>query len=145
MSPAHRRRLGWILFMLAGVALSAALMLNAFRSNLLFFFTPTQAVMGEAEVNRPIRIGGLVAAGSVVRSEGDLAVTFDVTDTANALTVVYKGVLPDLFREGQGVVVKGVLDDSGRFSAMEVLAKHDENYMPPEAAAALEAAKTLER
>jgi len=90
-----------------------------------------------------MRIGGLVADGSVSREEGELAVSFDVTDTANSLRVIYEGVLPDLFREGQGIVVKGVLDAEGFLRATEVLAKHDENYMPPEAAHALEAAKTL--
>ena len=145
ISPSHKRRLGWILFLLAGVSVAAALILNAFQSNLLFFFTPTQAVAGEAMHGRPIRIGGLVADGSVVHGEGELSVSFDVTDTVNALPVTYRGVLPDLFREGQGVVVRGVLDEGGHFTASEVLAKHDENYMPPEAAAALEAAKTLDR
>jgi len=132
-----------VLFFAAGLSLAAGLTLNAFQSNLLFFFTPSQVAAGEAAPGKTMRIGGLVADGSVSREEGELAVSFDVTDTANSLRVIYEGVLPDLFREGQGIVVKGVLDAEGFLRATEVLAKHDENYMPPEAAHALEAAKTL--
>jgi len=143
VSPSQKRRLGWVLFFAAGLSLAAGLTLNAFQSNLLFFFTPSQVAAGEAAPGKTMRIGGLVADGSVSREEGELAVSFDVTDTANSLRVIYEGVLPDLFREGQGIVVKGVLDAEGFLRATEVLAKHDENYMPPEAAHALEAAKTL--
>ncbi len=143
MSPSQRRRLGWLLFLLAGTAVAAALVLNAFRSNMLFFFTPTQVLAGEAPPGRALRIGGLVADDSVRREPGGLEITFDVTDTAATVPVRYEGVLPDLFREGQGVVVRGSLDGDGRLVADEVLAKHDENYMPPEVAEALEAARTL--
>lgn len=144
MTPTQKRRLGWTLFMAASVAVAVALSVNAFRSNLLFFFTPTQVASGEALAGALVRVGGLVAEGSVTREQGSLAVSFDVTDTANAVTVTYEGILPDLFQEGQGVVVKGRLTEGGAFVATEVLAKHDENYMPPEAAAALEAARTVE-
>ncbi len=144
MTPTQKRRLGWTLFMAASVAVAVALSVNAFRSNLLFFFTPTQIAGGEARTDTLVRVGGLVAEGSVARQAGSLAVSFDVTDTANEITVTYEGILPDLFKEGQGVVVKGRLTEGGEFMATEVLAKHDENYMPPEAAAALEAARTVE-
>ena len=145
MTPTQKRRLGWTLFLATCVAVAVALALNAFQSNLLFFFTPTQVVKGEAHSNQLIRVGGLVAADSVRHKQVGLEVSFDVTDTVNSLTVKYAGVLPDLFKEGQGVVVQGKVSDDGHLDATEVLAKHDENYMPLEAAAALEAAKTLER
>lgn len=143
MSPSQRRRLGWLLFLLAGTGLAAALVLNAFRSNMLFFFTPTQVVAGEASTGRAVRVGGLVAGGSVRRATDRLNVTFDITDTVSTVPVSYEGVLPDLFREGQGVVVKGRIGGDGRMVATEVLAKHDENYMPPEVADALKAAGTM--
>ncbi len=145
MRPSRKRRLGWMLFFLAGISVTSALALNAFRSNLLFFFTPSQIVEGEVIREREIRVGGLVTADSVQREKEGIKVTFTVTDTVNSVPVAYEGILPDLFREGQGVVVKGRLDGDGLLTASEVLAKHDENYMPPEAAAALEAAKTLEK
>ena len=140
---ARQRRLILILLMLAGVAVSAALAFRAFQSNLLYFYNPTQVVAGEAPGGRSFRLGGMVADDSVVREEGSLTVAFVVTDFNNEVTVSYTGVLPDLFREGQGVVTRGKLDGSGQFIAEEVLAKHDENYMPPEVAEALaEAHKT---
>jgi cytochrome c-type biogenesis protein CcmE len=127
----------WIVAALAGLAVAAALVLNAFRSNLVFFFTPTQVSEHEAPRDRAFRVGGLVEAGSVAREKDGLTVRFRVTDTAKAIPVVFVGILPDLFREGKGVVAQGRLGPDGIFKASEVLAKHDENYMPPEAAEAL--------
>lgn len=143
MSPRQRQRLGYLVLLVVGLGGAAALTLRAFEANLLFFFTPTQVAAGEIIPARPFRIGGLVADGTVVHHEDDLRVTFAITDTVSEVQVSYSGVLPDLFREGQGVVVRGRLAADGGFVASEVLAKHDENYMPPEAAAALEAARTL--
>ena len=144
MSPRQRHRLGYVVLFAIGMAGAAALMFRAFEQNLLFFFTPTQVVQGKVVPHRPFRIGGLVLEDSVVHHSEDLRVTFEVTDTLNSVPVTYVGVLPDLFREGQGVVVHGELATNGSFSATEVLAKHDENYLPPEAAAAIEAARTLQ-
>jgi cytochrome c-type biogenesis protein CcmE len=127
----------WIVAGLAGLGIAATLVLNAFRSNLVFFFTPTQVVENQAPHGRSFRIGGLVEAGSVVRDKDALTVRFRVTDTSKTIPVVYSGILPDLFREGKGVVAQGKLGSDGVFHASEVLAKHDENYMPPEAAEAL--------
>ena len=114
-------------------------MLNAFQSNLVFFFSPTQVAAGEAPKGRTFRIGGLVKEGSVKRN--NLTVSFVVTDTAKEVPTTYTGILPDLFKEGKGVVAQGKFDASGKFVATEVLAKHDENYMPPEAKAALDQAQ----
>ena len=139
MKPRHKR-IALIVGGLASLALAAALVLNAFRSNLVFFFSPSQIAAGEAPKDRAFRIGGMVVAGSLKRQSDGLTVHFMVTDTAKTIPVVYKGILPDLFREGKGVVAQGRLAD-GVFRADEVLAKHDENYMPPEAAAAMEAAR----
>ncbi len=121
------------------IAAAAALILNAFQSNLVFFFSPSQIASKEAPVNRTFRLGGLVVAGSVKRD--GVAVDFMVTDTAKSVPVHFEGILPDLFKEGKGVVAQGKFDDSGKFVASEVLAKHDENYMPPEAKAALDQAQ----
>jgi len=131
------KRAGWIVAGLAALGVAAALVLNAFQSNLVFFFTPSQVVSNEAPRDRSFRIGGLVEAGSVVRDKDALTVRFRVTDTAQTIPVVFTGILPDLFREGKGVVAQGKLTSDGTFHASEVLAKHDENYMPPEAADAL--------
>ncbi len=139
MKPRTRRAL-WIAAGLAGLAVAATLVLNAFQSNLVFFFTPSQVAAHEAPQNRAFRIGGLVVAGSVVREADALTVRFRVTDTAQTIPVVFSGILPDLFREGKGVVAQGKLGSDGTFRASEVLAKHDENYMPPEAAEALKKA-----
>ena len=122
---------------LGGVIASAALALRAFEQNLLYFFSPTQVMAGEAPAERIFRLGGMVEEGSVNREPGSLTVGFVVTDYAHSVPVHYTGVLPDLFQEGQGVVTRGRLDASGIFAAEEVLAKHDENYMPPEVAEAL--------
>jgi len=124
---------------LAALGIASALVLNAFRSNLVFFFTPSQIAAHEAPTGRSLRIGGLVETGSI-RREG-VKVHFTVTDTAQSIPVVYEGILPDLFKEGKGVVAQGELGSDGVFQANEVLAKHDENYMPPEAAEALQRAQ----
>ena len=124
---------------LSAVSLTAYFVLNAFESNLVFFFTPTQIAAGEAPKNRTFRVGGMVKEGSVKRD--NLTVAFVVTDTAKEVPVSYTGILPDLFREGKGVVAQGKLGPDGRFTASEVLAKHDENYMPPEAQHAVDQAQ----
>lgn len=127
-----------------GLAIAASLVLNAFRNNLVFFFSPTQVAAGEAPKDRAFRIGGLVEAGSLQRSADGMLVSFVVTDTAKSVNVQYSvaeyGPLPDLFKEGKGVVAEGRMAEGGVFTATQVLAKHDENYMPPEAAHALEQA-----
>jgi len=139
MKPRHRR-FAWIVAGAAALGGATLLVLNVFQSNLVFFFTPTQVIAKEAPQGRPFRIGGLVETGSLQRTPNSLGVKFVVTDTAQSVPVVYNGLLPDLFREGKGVVAQGALTSDGTFRATEVLAKHDENYMPPEAAAALERA-----
>lgn len=133
MKPRHQRMLA-VGLILAGVALAVGLALQAFQQNLLFFYSPTQVLAGEPPDGRKFRLGGLVLDGSVRREPGQLEVAFDVTDNQNTLQVKYEGVLPDLFREGQGVIVNGVMEGPAVFRAEEVLAKHDENYMPPEVA-----------
>lgn len=137
MKPRHKRT-AMIVGALAAIGLAAYFVLNAFQSNLVFFFTPTQVGTGEAPKNRTFRIGGMVKEGSVKRD--NLTVSFIVTDTLKDVPVTYTGILPDLFREGKGVVAQGQLGNDGKFSASEVLAKHDENYMPPEAQHALDQA-----
>ena len=122
---------------LAVVGVAAALVLNAFRSNLVFFYSPTQVADKEAPVNKTFRLGGLVEQGSLKRLPDGVTVSFVVTDTGKSIPVRYKGILPDLFKEGKGVVAQGRLETDGVFQAQEVLAKHDENYMPPEAAEAI--------
>jgi cytochrome c-type biogenesis protein CcmE len=122
---------------IAALGIAAALVLSAFEKNLVFFYTPTQVAANEAPQGRSFRIGGLVAPGSVKRQPDGVTVHFVVTDTARSMPVAYRGPLPDLFREGKGVVAQGKLGADGLFSASEVLAKHDENYMPPEAAEAV--------
>jgi cytochrome c-type biogenesis protein CcmE len=138
MKPRHKRA-AIIAGGLVTLGVAAYLVLNAFQSNLVFFFTPTQVASGEAPKNRTFRIGGLVKTGSVKRD--NLTVNFVVTDTAKDMNVSYTGILPDLFREGKGVVAQGKLGADGTFTASEVLAKHDENYMPPEAKQALDQAE----
>ena len=139
MKP-RTRRFAWIVGGLAVLGVAAAFVLNAFQSNLVFFFTPTQVAAREAPQGRPFRIGGLVVAGSLARDPDSLTVRFRVTDTARTIPVSYTGLLPDLFKEGKGVVAQGTLGPDGVFRASEVLAKHDENYMPPEAKAAVDQA-----
>ncbi|HLX24092.1 MAG TPA: cytochrome c maturation protein CcmE [Usitatibacter sp.] len=139
MRPRTKRAVA-IVAGVAALGVAVALVLNAFNSNLVFFFTPTEVADHKAPSGRPFRIGGLVEAGSVVRDKDALTVRFRVTDTARTIPVVYTGILPDLFREGKGVVAQGRIESDGTFHASEVLAKHDENYMPPEAAEALKRA-----
>jgi len=122
-----------------GVGAAVGLSLRAFQENLLYFYTPSQMASGEAPADRKFRLGGLVEKGSVRRDPGALEVRFDVTDNKKVVTVAYAGVLPDLFRDGQGVIALGQMEPGGVFRAEEVLAKHDENYMPPEVAEALAA------
>ncbi len=137
MKPRHKR-LAVIAGVVASVAVAAGLVLNAFQSNLVFFYSPSQVVAKEAPAGRAFRVGGLVKEGSVKRNGTE--VQFAVTDTAQTMNVKYVGILPDLFKEGKGVVAQGQIGADGTFVAREVLAKHDENYMPPEAAEALQRA-----
>lgn len=144
MKPRHKKL---VIIASAVTALSVAsiLVLNAFQSNLVFFFSPSQVIAKEAPIGKSFRIGGLVAEGSVQRDERSTTVRFAVTDTAQTIPVVYTGILPDLFREGKGIVAQGKISANGIFEADEVLAKHDENYMPPEAAEALEQAAKAQK
>jgi cytochrome c-type biogenesis protein CcmE len=140
MKPRHKR-LVWISLGVAVLGVATTLVLMAFNQNLVFFFTPTQVAAKEAPVDRSFRIGGMVEKGSVKRQPDGVTVQFAVTDTARTIMVQYRGILPDLFKEGKGVVTQGRLGPDGTFIASEVLAKHDENYMPPEAAHALSQAE----
>ncbi|SFW15713.1 cytochrome c maturation protein CcmE [Nitrosovibrio sp. Nv17] len=140
MKPRHRK-LAVIASGVTALGVASILVLNAFQSNLVFFFSPSQVAANEAPVGRSFRIGGLVEEGSIRRMADGVTVNFVVTDTAKAIPVAYTGILPDLFKEGKGVVAQGKLTANGLFLADEVLAKHDENYMPPEAASALEQAE----
>ncbi len=136
MKTRHKR----LLLILAGVAVLGAvttLVLNAFQSNLVFFFSPTQVAAGEAPKGKAFRIGGMVKEGSIRRETDGVTLSFVVTDTEKDMAVRYKGILPDLFKEGKGAVAQGKIGEDGVFVASEVLAKHDENYMPPEAAQAI--------
>ncbi|GCB05686.1 cytochrome c maturation protein CcmE [Ralstonia sp. SET104] len=133
----RQRRLGILIAALVCAGAATALTLNAFRSNLVFFFSPSQIAAKEAPVAQVFRLGGLVERGSIQRERDGMTIRFIVTDTARGVPVVYHGLLPDLFREGKGVVARGRLGEDGVFVANEVLAKHDENYMPPEAADAV--------
>ncbi|MEM7653247.1 MAG: cytochrome c maturation protein CcmE [Pseudomonadota bacterium] len=132
-----KRRLMLLCISLLGLGAATALVLTAFEDNLVFFYSPTDIQTKDVPVNRTIRVGGLVEEASIERADGSTAVTFRVTDLSNTLAVSFNGVLPDLFREGQGVVAEGTLGPDGIFRAKDVLAKHDETYMPPEVAAAL--------
>lgn len=138
---ARHKRLALIVGGLAVLAVGATLVLSAFRDNLVFFYSPTDVIAGKAPQGRSFRVGGLVEVGSLRRQPDGLTVAFAVTDTAKTISVRYKGILPDLFKEGKGVVTQGKLGADGIFLAEEVLAKHDENYMPPEAADALSKAQ----
>ena len=140
MNPRRRKLLFSAVFIVIGMAIATFLALRAFQENLLYFYSPSQVYNGEAPKSRPFRIGGLVSIGSVVRDPQSLEVVFVLTDTKRDIEVTYKGILPDLFREGQGIVANGRLGQDGVFVADEVLAKHDENYMPPEVADALDKA-----
>ena len=123
-----------IVLMVAGVAVGVGLALKSLDQNIMFFFTPSEVTAGKAPENKLFRMGGMVVNGSVSRPSDGLIVKFDLTDNEKQVTVRYAGILPDLFREGQGIIANGKLDDRGNFIAQEVLAKHDENYMPPELA-----------
>ncbi len=138
MTP-RRKRLLAVIGILVGVGAAAALAMLAFEDNLLYFYNPTQVLAGDAPEARTFRIGGMVTPGSLERTQGSLEVRFIVTDYRHSVPVVYEGLLPDLFREGQGVIAHGRMGAGGEFAADEVLAKHDENYMPPEVAESLHA------
>jgi len=137
----RHKRIAFIVGGLAALGVAAALVLSAFQNNLVFFFSPSQVVAKEAPVNKIFRVGGLVQNGTLQRDNDGLTVRFTVTDTAKSIPVVYKGILPDLFKEGKGCVAQGRIGEDGVFYADQVLAKHDENYMPPEAGKAIDNAK----
>ncbi|MDD4913554.1 MAG: cytochrome c maturation protein CcmE [Methylococcales bacterium] len=143
MKPVRKQRLMLIGVMLAVLGAAAYFALKAFNENLMYFFSTSDVVAGKAPANTPFRIGGMVVKGSVERPGDSLLVRFTLSDLSREVQVEYSGILPDLFREGQGIVAKGRLDGRGVFVAEEVLAKHDENYMPPEVASSLK--KTAER
>ena len=143
MTPRRRQRFILAGLLVLGVAVSISLALIALNKNINLFFSPTQVTAGEAPLNSTFRLGGMVVPGSIRRPEDGLIVAFDLTDTVQTVTVVYKGILPDLFRENQGIVAQGRLLTDGTFEAQQVLAKHDENYMPPEVADALEKARQM--
>ena len=144
MNPKRKQKLLILCGLVTGLSVTVGLVMYALSQNINLFFTPTQIVFGDAPETQMIRVGGMVADGSVVRDAESLRVSFDVTDFENNIRVTYKGILPDLFREGQGVVVQGRVE-SGIFEASEVLAKHDENYMPPEVTEALRQSGQLGR
>jgi cytochrome c-type biogenesis protein CcmE len=132
MRPARKHKLMIIIFLGCVLSIATALVLYALRQNISLFYTPTQLVQGQGPANQMIRVGGMVVKGSLIRSADDLKARFKITDFKNTIEIEYKGILPDLFREGQGIVAQGRLLNFNKFSAIEVLAKHDENYMPPE-------------
>lgn len=140
MTPKRKQRLLLVSLMLAGVGVAVAFGVNAFRQNIMLFHSPSDVIAGAVQPGKPFRVGGMVVEGSVERSGEDLAVKFELTDHGETIPVSFIGILPDLFREGQGIVAMGALNTAGTFKATEVLAKHDENYMPPEVADALERA-----
>ena len=140
MHPVRRQRLGIVLFIVAGASIAAGLIFYALRQNLNLFYSPTQIATGEAPINQRIRAGGMVRQNSVIRATDSLKISFVVTDYRHDVNINYQGILPDMFAEGQGVVVTGKLADNGVIQAEQVLAKHDENYMPPEVKAALHTA-----
>ncbi len=144
MKARHKRFL-WIGAAVALLAIAVTLVLNAFNDNLVFFQTPSDVVDGKVPKGRNFRIGGMVEKGSIQRAADGLTVSFIITDTVKSIPVTYKGALPDLFKDGKGAVAQGKLDDNGNFIATEILAKHDENYMPPEAKAAVDKAREASR
>lgn len=144
MKPRHKR-IAIIAAGLAALGVASALVLNAFQSNLVFFFSPSQVAANEAPRTKAFRIGGMVEQASLQRAGDGLTVKFRVTDTVQTINVVYTGILPDLFKEGKGVVAQGRLGPDGVFQATEVLAKHDENYMPPDAKHAIEQAQKAQK
>ena len=138
MTPKRKKRLYLVVLMVLGIGTAAVLAINAFEENLMFYYPPAEVVAGKAPNDHPFRMGGLVTQGSVKRLDDGLTVQFDITDNAETVTVQYTGILPDLFREGQGIISLGKLTEDGVFVADEVLAKHDETYMPPEVADSLQ-------
>jgi len=140
MTPTRKQRLIFAVILVTGFAAATALALFAFQKNLLYFYSPSQITSENISVEQMFRLGGLVVEGSVIRHDDGVTTSFKLTDTADSITVSYTGLLPDLFREGQGIVAQGWINQQGVFIAQEVLAKHDENYMPPEVAEALKAA-----
>ena len=145
MKPARKKRLFFIVFLIAGVTLAAGFAIYAFNQNLMFYFSPTDVKQGKAPVDKLFRMGGMVVDGTFKKEQKSLKVHFDITDYEKTVSVEYTGILPDLFREGQGIISRGKLNADGVFVAEEVLAKHDENYMPPEVAESLKKRKnTLE-
>ena len=142
MTPARKKRLALIVLMLVGISVGLAFALKALDENIMFFFTPSEVATGKAPANQLFRMGGMVVTGSVKRPGDGLTVLFDLTDNNQQVTVQYTGILPDLFREGQGIIANGTISDEGIFVAQEVLAKHDENYMPPEVAEAMKKSAT---
>ncbi len=141
MTPARKKRLALIVLMVTGIGIGLGFALQALNENIMLFISPSDLAQGKAPRDRLFRIGGMVVNGSVSRPGAGLTVQFDLTDNVNNVTVLYSGILPDLFREGQGIIANGKLDKDGAFIAQEVLAKHDENYMPPEVAAAMQKAQ----
>ena len=141
----RQKRLALVILAIVGVGLASVLVTNALRSNMAYFFTPTQILAGEAPEGQLMRIGGMVKEGTLKRIADGLTVEFIVTDTVSDVIVQYTGILPDLFREGQGVVARGKVNQQRLFVAEEVLAKHDESYMPPEAMEALKAAESMKK
>jgi cytochrome c-type biogenesis protein CcmE len=137
MTPARKKRLALIGLMVAGIAVGLTFALKALDENIMFFFTPSEVAQGKAPKNKLFRMGGMVVNGSVSRPGDGLTAQFDLSDNEHQVTVRYTGILPDLFREGQGIIANGEIGDDGVFIAQEVLAKHDENYMPPEIAEAM--------
>jgi cytochrome c-type biogenesis protein CcmE len=144
MNPARKRKMLLILFIISVLTLVTSLVLYALRQNISLFYMPLQIANGEAPLNRKIRLGGMVVEKSIIRSTDDLSIQFKLTDFKKEIIVTYRGILPDLFREGQGIVALGSLKDNHHFQALEVLAKHDANYMPPEIKKALAQAKPSE-
>lgn len=141
MKPARKKRLFFIIFLVAGITTAAGFALYAFNQNLMFYFSPSDVKQGKAPVNKLFRMGGMVVDGTFKKEKEGLKVFFDITDYDKTVSVVYTGILPDLFREGQGIISRGKLNEQGVFIAEEVLAKHDENYMPPEVAESLKKGK----
>lgn len=141
MKAARKKRLFFIVFLVAGVTLAAGFAMYAFNQNLMFYFSPTDVKQGKAPVNKIFRMGGMVVEGTFKKEPKSLKVHFDLTDYEKTVSVEYEGILPDLFREGQGIISRGKLNEQGVFVAEEVLAKHDENYMPPEVAESLKKKK----
>lgn len=145
MTITQKTRLKVVVAIIIGVSIAAGLMLYALREKVSLFYTPTQVLEGEAPASRSIRVGGIVVQGTVKRDPDNLEVQFEISDTANDIVVHYSGVLPDLFKEGQGVVVQGRVNRSNEIIAKQVLAKHDENYMPPEVSKSIAQAKKMRR